>query len=44
MVFRAFPNNDIMTDKQAISHLEKETGPNENVVVDSLNELIIDKN
>jgi hypothetical protein len=43
IIFTTFPDNDILNEQQAISHLEKKTGLDQNVIAHSINELISQK-
>ncbi|MGE5634342.1 MAG: hypothetical protein ACM3VV_03870 [Deltaproteobacteria bacterium] len=39
-ILNALPDNKIMTDKHAVSYLQKQTGLDEGTIVNSLNKLI----
>jgi hypothetical protein len=40
MIFRSFPDSEILREDKAISHLEKATGLDQNTIVHSVNELV----
>jgi hypothetical protein len=43
LIFRSFPDSEILREDQAIKHLERTTNLDQNIIVDSLNELIGNK-